>query len=68
MKCWRVRMTFEGFMEADVSREAIELFKTKLGLAPAAMRSEVHMVDLQTTVVDKGEEVAPDVEWKAATL
>lgn len=46
MDKWHVEMKFEGDVAALSASHAIADFKTTLGLAPAAMRSEVHLTEL----------------------
>ena len=63
MSRWQVRMTFEGYQDGDTSHEAVQKFKTQLGLAPEALRSEIHMTDLATRKVDEDcQGLGPDVE------
>lgn len=47
MDKWHVEMKFEGDVMALSSSQAIADFKSKLGLAPASMRSEVHLTELR---------------------
>ncbi len=56
MRRWKIRMTFEGYTNGATSSDAVADFKSLLGLAPAAMRSEIRMTELQTSEV----EPAPD--------
>ena len=56
MRRWHVTMTFEGYTLAATSRAAIDDFKSLLGLAPAAMRSEILMTTLQVAEVGKDSE------------
>lgn len=51
MRRWKIRMSFEGYVEGDVTHDAIQTFKRTLGLAPEAMRSEIAMTDLQVVRV-----------------
>jgi hypothetical protein len=69
MRRWQIRMTFEGYAHGEVTHDAIQAFKRALGVAPEAMRSEVHMTDLRVVAVDEEcQGVGPDVEqhvWAA---
>jgi len=51
MRQWHVMMTFEGYTTGATSRDAIAEFKSLLGLAPAAMRSEIRMTGLRVAEV-----------------
>lgn len=60
---FQIKMTFEGYQAGDTSHEAIQEFKKTLGLAPEAMRSEIHMTNLSAFVVDEEKDsLKPDVE------
>jgi hypothetical protein len=43
MRRFQIRMTFEGYASGATTHEAIAEFKSQLGLAPEALRSESHM-------------------------
>lgn len=63
MSKWLVRMTFEGYREAATPHDAIADFKSVLGLAPTALRSELHLTELRTfKVEDDADNLRPDVE------
>jgi hypothetical protein len=56
-------MTFEGYAEGEVTHDAVQAFKRQLGLAPEAMRSEIHMTDLRVMEVDQDKDsLRPDLD------
>lgn len=63
MNRWKIRMTFEGYAEGEVTHDAVQAFKRALGLAPEAMRSEIHMTGMSVVSVDEDcQSVGPDIE------
>lgn len=52
MRHWHVSMTFEGYADGETSTAATEEFKARLGLAPAARRSEICMTGIAVREVD----------------
>lgn len=68
MTTWRVRMAFEGDVDAPSASHALAEFKAKLGLPPASMRPEAHMTECSSRALPDDTEEAtagPDVEEQA---
>ena len=66
MDKWHVKMTFEGDVMAPSASHAMADFKGVLGLAPASLRSEVHLTEVSANRWDEMpnliDEVAAAVE------
>jgi len=62
MRRWNVRMTFDGYANGATTHDAIADFKSMLGLAPEAMRSEIHMIDLRVQPATGSEDTLPVIE------